>query len=161
MAELVTGTDSRAWIGPAVTRDSHDTLAAFQAVTGWVEVGLIESIGRMGDSSNEVTGNVISEGRTRKAKGVRNAGSFELVVFTDPEDDGQAALIAAELTNNKFALKVSPADRPVPTGKDSIRFMRVLVMSAQDSELTSDGLLRTTFNCGIDSAIFRVAASAT
>lgn len=150
MSEIVTGTDSRAYIGPIATRETFNTLAAFQAGgVIYVEIGMLESVGERGDSSSEVTGNVINEGRTRKGKGVRNGGNMPIVVFEDSEDAGQVAMKAAEKTSNKYAMKIEKAN-------GDLEFMRVLVMSAKKNQLASDSLNRITFDCGIDSEIFEV-----
>jgi hypothetical protein len=68
MPDLLTGTDAQMWISNASVADTVDTSAEFAALT-WVAIGLIESIGEYGDESAEITGNVINEGRTRRAKG--------------------------------------------------------------------------------------------
>lgn len=157
-SELVTGRNAKVWIGPAVTSDT-DTLTEFQALSGWVAIGQVERIGARGPSSSVVTGNVISENNTRKGKGVRNNGNAQLVCFPNSTDAGQLALRAAEAANNKYAIKISPNDRPTPGGTDSIQFFRGLVMSAEDSELTADGLMRVTFGIEIDGDMFRVEAA--
>jgi hypothetical protein len=158
--ELVTGRNAKVWIGPAVTSSAADTLTELEALTGWVAIGNVERIGARGATSASVTGNVITENLTRKAKGVRNNGNAQVVCFTDDADAGQVAMRAAEATNFKYAFKISPNDRPGPSGTDSIQYFRGLVMSAEDSELTSDGLVRTTFGVEVDGEIFRVAAAA-
>lgn len=157
--ELVTGRNAKIWIGAAVTSSAADTLSEFTAMTGWVAVGNVERIGARGATSSTVTGNVISENLTRKAKGVRNNGNAQVVAFPDDTDAGQTAMRAAEATNSKYAFKISPNDRSVPGNTDSIQYFRGLVMSAEDSEMTADGLLRVTFGVEVDGDIFRVAAT--
>lgn len=157
-SELATGTDAQIWIGPAVAR-TVDTLTEFQGLTGWVLVGMVERIGARGPRSSVVKGNVISEGVTRKGKGVRDNGSMPLTCFDEPLDPGQQALRAAEDTNNKFAIKVSPRNRSAPGNTDSIQYFRALVVSAEDSELVSDGLNRVSYDLEIDGRIFRVEAT--
>lgn len=160
MADLLTGTDAKIYISTvSVTNTSADTLTEFGALT-YTEIGLVEKIGEYGDESNEITGNVISEGRTRRAKGVRNAGMLVITCFVSPDDAGQAAVIAAEQTSNRYAFKIVPRDRLNGTGTDSITYLRGLVMSRKKGELASDGLQRITYNVGIDSQLYEVAATA-
>jgi hypothetical protein len=158
MPDLLTGTDAQMWISNASVADTVDTSAEFAALT-WVAIGLIESIGEYGDESAEITGNVINEGRTRRAKGTRNAGMQVLTCFHDDDDVGQVALRAAQLTSNRYGFKISPRDRLSGGGTDSIAYYRGLVMSARKGALSSDALQRITFNVGIDSAIIDVAAT--
>lgn len=158
MADLLTGTDAKIYITSSVD-NTVDTPTEFAAKT-WIEIGLVEKIGEYGDESSEVTGNVISEGRTRRAKGVRNAGTLVVTCFVDPSDAGQAAVIAAEQTSLRYGFKIVPKDRLNETGTDSISYFRGLVMSRKKGELASDGLQRITYNVGIDSAIYEVAATA-
>ena len=96
MAEIVTATGTRFYIGPAGTSAQFDTLAEFEAISDWTEVGLVENLGEFGDESTAVTGAALGDGRIRKAKGARDAGTMAVIVFHDPTDVGQAALQAAQ-----------------------------------------------------------------
>ena len=158
MPDLLTGTDAQIWIGP-IAPDTCDTEAEFVALTPYTAIGLVEIIGEIGDQSNEITGNVISEGRTRRAKGTRNAGTQDVTCFWGPADVGQAALIAAEKTSNRYAIKFSPRDRLTSGGTDSITYYRGLVMSARRQPLQSDNLQRVLYSIGVDSQLTEVAAT--
>ncbi|KMO15774.1 phage tail tube protein [Methylobacterium indicum] len=157
MAEIVTASGAKIFIGPAVT-SSTDTTAEFAALT-WTEIGLVENLGEFGDESSAVNFTALGDGRVRKAKGARDAGMLSLTVAHDPTDAGQAALEAAEATNNKFAFKVVYPDRPVPTGTDGIDYFRALVMSKRKNVGSNDNVIRRTYSLGIDSQIFSVNAA--
>jgi hypothetical protein len=158
MADLLTGLDAAAWIG-AIAADATDTAAEYAALTPLVAIGFIESIGEFGDSSEDVSANVINEGRTRHAKGTRDAGTCTITCFWNPSDAGQQDLIDAEATSNRYAIKISPRDRLSGGGTDSISYFRGLVRSARRSELSANEPQRIVFDIGIDSAIVYVAAA--
>ncbi len=157
MADLNTGLDSAVWIG-GVAADTVDTSAEFAALT-WVAIGFIESTSDYGDMSADVTGNVLNEGRTRHAKGTRDAGTFTLTCFHKADDAGQLALKAAQLTSNRYGIKISPRDRLTGAGTDSIDYFRGLVRSDRRSGLTANDPQRVVFEIGIDSALTNVAAT--
>jgi len=156
MADLLTGLDAQVWIGP-IAADTVDTAGEFAALTPYVAIGMVESIGEFGDSSEDVSANVINEGRTRHAKGTRDAGTCTITCFWKPGDAGQEDLMDAELTSSRYAIKISPRDRITTT--DSITYFRGLVRSARRSELSANEPQRIVFDIGIDSAVLYVAAS--
>jgi hypothetical protein len=158
MGDITTASGAKIYIGPAVA-STVDTLSEFTALSGWTEVGLVNNLGEYGDESSSVKFSVLNEGRTRKAKGTRDAGSMTLRVGRDTNDVGQAALVAAEATSNKFAFKIVYPDRLTPTGTDSMDYFRALVMSKKNGGGTSDDVLTKTFMLDIDSEIFEVAAA--
>ncbi|QRE77345.1 phage tail tube protein [Methylobacterium aquaticum] len=157
MAEIVTASGAKIFIGSAVTT-ATDTTAEFAALT-YVEIGLVETLGEFGDESNGVNFTALNDARVRKAKGARDAGTLALTVAHDPMDAGQAALEAAEATSSKFAFKVVYPDRPTPSGTDSIDYFRALVMSKRKNVGSADNVIRRTYSLGIDSQIFNVPAA--
>jgi hypothetical protein len=82
-----------------------------------------------------------------------------ITCFWAPADPGQAALIAAQLTSTRYAIKISPRDRLTGAGTDSIDYYRGLVMSARRGALTSGEPQRVVYNIGIDSAILTTPAT--
>lgn len=159
MADIVTANGTRYYIGPASgASTNYDTLAEFEAVTVWTEVGLIENLGEFGDEASAVTGAALGDGRIRKAKGARDAGTKSVVVFHDPTDAGQAAMETAEATNDNYVFKVVLPDGPAGYS-DTIQYYRGLVMSRRLNVGTNDNILRVTFNVGVNSEIFENPAS--
>jgi hypothetical protein len=158
MADIFTATGTKIFIGPSVT-NATDTTAEFAALS-WTEVGLVESLGEYGDQSSSVTFAVIGDGRTRKAKGARDAGSVTITVAHDTTDAGQAALIAAEATYNNFAFKVVLPNRLNVTGTDEIQYFRGLVMSKRLNVGGNDNVVRDTYEVGINSPVYVVAPTA-
>lgn len=156
--DIVTASGTRFYIGPAITAAQGDSLVEFQAITAWTEIGLIEDGGEDGDESSAVTGAALGDARIRKAKGARDAGTKTIVVFHDPTDVGQAAMSAAEATNNNYAFKEVLPDGPAGYS-DTVRYCRGLVMSKRQRKGTNDNIIRNTYNIGINSEIFEDPAS--
>lgn len=158
MGDIMTASGSKLYISQSAQTSTIDTVAEFQATTAWTEVGLVESLGMFGDESPIITGTAIGDGRVRKAKGARDAGTMEVVVFHDPTDVGQAAVEAAEETQDHYGFKVTIPDGP-PGYSDSVKYFRALVSSQRMNIGTNDNLVRKTYNLAIGSAIFTDAAS--
>lgn len=157
MGDIVTASGTRFYIGAAVLSDV-DTVAEFEAESGWVEVGLIESLGEFGDQANEVTFAAIGDSRVRRAKGARDAGQIAVTCAHDPLDAGQAALEAAEGTNDNYAFKVVLPDGPAGYS-DTIQYFRGLVSSKRKNVGSNDNVIRNTYNIGINSEIFETPAA--
>lgn len=149
MGDIITSSGTHIYIGPAVTSAQSDTLGEFQALTPWVEVGLVESIAAFGDKSNSVTFAAINDARQRKAKGIRDAGDVDVVVAHDPTDTGQDAMEAAEAATAKYAFKVV-----LPDSANTIKYFSAYVMGAPLNIGGSDNVVRKTYTLAIDSAIY-------
>lgn len=157
MGDIITASGTRFYIGAAAT-STVDTIEEFEATSGWVEVGLVESLGEFGDQSNDVTFAAIGDSRMRHAKGARDAGTLQLTCAHDPLDSGQAAMEAAEATNNNYMFKVVLPDGPAGYS-DTILYFRGLVMSKRKNVGTNDNVVRNTYNIGINTEIFENPAS--
>lgn len=159
MGDIITASGTKIYIGPAVTQAQADTLAEFQAITPWSEIGLVESLGEFGDSANDVTFAALGDARIRHAKGARDGGQMPITVAHDPTDLGQLAAEAAEATNNNYAFKVVLPDAPTELYADSVYYFRGLVQSKRKNVGTNDNVIRNTYNVGINSEIFSDPAS--
>ncbi|WP_210482751.1 phage tail tube protein [Microvirga antarctica] len=155
---ITTATGTKIYIGPAVT-DTTDTIPEFAALTPWVEITLVETYGEFGDESSAVTFAAVGDGRVRKAKGARDAGTLALTVGHDPLDVGQAAIDAAESTSNTYAFKVVLSDSPSDLYTDTVIYFRGLVMSKRKNVGGNDNVLRNTYNIGIDSPLHTIPSA--
>lgn len=144
-----TASGSKLYIG---TTAAASTLSQFEADT-YILVGEVENLGEFGDQSSEVTFAAIGDGRVRRSKGARDAGTMSVVVGRDPNDVGQAAMEAAEATNFNYNFKVVHADAVSEEWTDTIEYFRGLVMSKRTNVGTNDNVVRRTFNVGINTAI--------
>lgn len=150
---IVTASGTKLYIGAAVTDEQADTLAEFQAMTGWVEVTLIESIGPFGDSASDVTFAALGDSRVRHAKGARDGGSFEVVVAHKYDDAGQLAVEAAQATNDQYAFRITLPDATSPV-TDTELFFRALVQGAPINIGSNDNVIRKTYRIGLQSEVF-------
>lgn len=145
-------------IGNPLAAKSADFVEADFDGQSWVNIGWAESIGAFGDEASEITFDAIAEGRTQKLKGTRNAGNLELVCGLDSEDDGQAALRAAEAENFDYAIRVTFNDAPAG-GTPSIRYFIAKVMSAREQLDSANNVVKLNATLGINSNIVRIAAA--
>lgn len=157
MGDIITASGTRFYIGAAAT-STIDSIEEFEGLSGWTEVGLIESLGEFGDQSNDVTFAAIGDSRVRHAKGARDAGTLSVTCAHDPLDTGQAAMEAAEATNNNYMFKVVLPDGPAGYS-DTIQYFRGLVMSKRKNVGSNDNVVRNTYNIGINSEIYENPAS--
>ncbi len=146
---ISTGSGAKLAIG---TTAAATTLAEFEADT-YVEVGEIEDLGEFGDESEEVTFTSLGDGRVRKLKGPRNAGTMAVVAGQDSSDAGQAAMIAAEAEVLDFNFRVTLNDQLTIAGTPSIHYFRGKVMSKRIQVGQANNVVRRTFNVGLNTEI--------
>lgn len=156
--DITTATGTRFYIGPSAA-STVDTTGEFAALS-YTEVGLVESYGEYGDDAADVTFSAVGDARVRHSKGARDAGTMALVVGHDPFDAGQLALIAAEATNNNFAFKIVLPDGPTTSSTDTVNYFRGLVKSKKLNVGANNNVIKRTFNIGINSPIYEIAATA-
>src|SRR5690349_44957 len=108
---ITTASGSKVYIGPTRT-SATDTLAEFKALTPWVLIGEVESLGEFGDQANDISFSAVGDARVRHLKGARDAGTLALTCGRDPLDAGQVALRAAQKTKYEYAFKIVAADAP-------------------------------------------------
>lgn len=153
---------NKIYIGGPVEEKSEDWVAADFAGQTWVEISKWTQMGGIGDAASLITSDIISEARTKKAKGTRNAGSMQNVFNIDALDPGQIALIAAEKTNDNYAFRIVMNDAPV-VGADptpSERMFIGLVMSQSETGGGANTVQGLNATIEINSNIVRVAAAA-
>lgn len=131
------------------------TQTQYEAVT-FTGIGEIESLGTIGDAANPVTFASIGDGRVRKSKGARDAGTMEVVCGHDPNDTGQAALDAAEATNYEYNFKLTFADARNENYTNTVWYFRALVITANADIGTNDNIVRKRYQIGVNSAIVKV-----
>ena len=155
MSDIFTATGAKLFIGPSVTA-ATDTALEYAALA-WTEVGMIQTLGEYGDESSEVTFAVLGDGRIRKAKGARNAGTLAITTAHAADDTGQQAMIAAEATYNNYAFKIELPNKLNSTGTNEIQYFRGLVMSKRLNVGGNDTVVTDTYNVGVNSPIISVA----
>lgn len=124
----------------------------------WVEIGEVEALGTVGDTSAEITFDSISANRTRRLKGTRNAGSMEVVCGIDYEDPGQIALIAAEKTIHDYAFRIVMNDAPAG-GTPSERLFVAKIGSAAEALETANNVMKLNASLWVNSNVVHVDAA--
>jgi hypothetical protein len=147
--DIITATGTHVYIGATVTSANADSLAEFQAMTGWTEIGLVESIGAFGSKSNAVTFAAIGDAYMRKQKGIRDAGDLTITVAHDPADTGQDAIEAAEAASGGYAFKIT-----LPDSATTIKYLRGYVMGDPIDIGANGNVVKKTYTIAIDGAVF-------
>lgn len=142
---------------------SPKTTAALYAADTWTSVGNVMDVGEAGSEAEIVVAKLVSEVYSKKLKGSRDNGTFELVVARDSADAGYIALLAAEQTAFGYNFKVELNDKPSSgaSPKNSIFYFNAIVASRKNKLGGPDDIVQTTFSLAVSGPIIEVAASAT
>jgi hypothetical protein len=126
-------------------------------------IGEIEDLGELGDTSEIITFAAVTDARMRKAKGVADAGEFEITVGRDPADAGQMALRAALASSAGYNFKLELTDKPLAgaSPKNTTLYFKALVNGTKNVMGGANDITKQTFTLAIQSEILEVAASAT
>jgi hypothetical protein len=158
MADVVTASGGHIYISDRAVDANTDTLAEFQAMSVWTELGLVEDMGQFGDKTSIVTFAAVGDSRIRKAKGAADAGQMQVICGHDPTDAGQLlAVTAGDPSQGAWAVKVVVNDGPLGY-KDSIFYFRALVTTILDIG-TVDHVVRRNVTFDLVSAIISDPAS--
>lgn len=149
---------SKLFIG-GVIDDLEDELAEadFNGQT-WVEIKPMEGLGSLGDAAEPITFDAIGLGRRQKIKGVRDAGTMELVAGIDYANPGQAALLAAEKEDENYAFRLVFDDAPA-NGTPSERLFAAIVGSASEAFDTATAVMKLNASLWVNSNVVRIDAA--
>ncbi|WP_288427109.1 hypothetical protein [uncultured Agrobacterium sp.] len=151
---------AKLFIGTTKTQKKTDyVLADFSAANAvtWKQIGELEALGSVGDTSEAVTFTGISDSRTRTLKGPRSAGTMELVMGIDYADLGQQALIAAEKAIHDYEFRIELNDAP-EGGTPSARYFIAKVMSQSEQYDSANSVMKLNVSLGVNSNLVRVDA---
>lgn len=132
--------------------------ATLYAALTWVELKGVSSIGPIGDKASEIRVDILSENRTRKTKGVYDAGSPTIEFVPIASDPGQLAVIAALAVNGDYAFRVILNDKPAAGTSGTILYFAAQIMEAQRMMGPANNPLKYQAQLGITTAIIEVAA---
>ena len=119
----------------------------------YIEVGELEDLGEFGDESETINFTSLADGRTRKLKGPRDAGTMPVVVGDDMTDEGQTAMEAAEGTPFDYNFYVELNDAVTLGGNPSKHYFAGKVMTKRRNVGNASNVVRRSFAVGINSAI--------
>lgn len=117
------GAGTRVYIGPTT---AAATIAAYKALT-YVEIGEIEKVGDLGDTTATATYKRLADRRVVKRKGSKDAGKWVATGAHDPLDAGQLACWAADASDFPYAIKIQMNDGADANDTDSLKFYHGLV----------------------------------
>jgi hypothetical protein len=125
----------------------------------YIEVGEVEDAGEVGDEAEQITFTALKDGRVRKLKGPKDAGTMAIVCGADTSDEGQNALIAAEATPLNYNFMVILNDQLTINGEPTRIYFRGLVMSKRRNIGNVSNVVRYTFNVGVNTELYEVPAT--
>lgn len=134
---------------PALADYTSDTYTA---------IGQVTTIGDFGDTAEEIKVNTISDDRTYKLKGQRDAGDLTLECAFNDADPGQRALLAAMVSDGNYSFKIV-MNNPGAGGNGNTTYFRGLVMSAQTKMGAANTAIMLTSKIAINTAPLAIAAS--
>lgn len=125
-------------------------LAGFEALS-WDEVAEITDLGEFGREYNQVTHSPLRSRRVVKRKGSFNEGSITIPMARDADDQGQALLTAASLSDESYSYCIQLQD-------GSRYYFSAQCMSYKTNVGGVDSITNRTAQLEIDNAIIEGAA---
>lgn len=148
---------SKVYIG-GVRIVATDTAAEYAALT-WVPIEQVQNIGEFGDEAAAITFDDVGDGRTKKLKGNRNAGTIALACGWDPLATGQIAVRAAEKTSFDYAFKIEANDKLDSNDTNSIFYFHAKVASARRVQGGANDVVMMNANLDVTTEILEVPAT--
>lgn len=149
---------SKLFIGGVLSQKTTDFVEADFTSQTWVEIGNLDGLGSLGDTSQSITASIIGEGRDKTIKGTRSAGTMEVVCNIDNDDPGQQAAIAAEKTIHDYAFKLTLNDAPAG-GTPSERMFIAKVMSQSEQFDQANNVMKRNISLAVNSNVVRINAA--
>ncbi len=112
-----TSSGSKLYIG------SNDLVHPDPTTDTYIEIGFIANAGEFGRVYALITFDDLSNRNTLKFKGQRNDGKMSIDLGRAPDDDGQAAMIAALDVDQDFNFKVTLNDQSGVSGSVPTKFL--------------------------------------
>lgn len=131
-------------------------IAQFEA-DSYIEVGEVEDLGEFGDEAELVPFASLQDGRVRKYKGTRDAGTMPVTTGHDPTDEGQTAMIAAEASPLDYNIKVELNNAVTLGGTNEINYFYGKISSKRKNVGTANNIVRKSFNVAVNSPVVEIA----
>ena len=150
---------SKFYIGTTLEIDHEAGDAAAKlayAADSYTLVTEAEDIGEFGDEAEEITFTALRDGRVRKFKGPKNAGTMNVVVGADLTDPGEDAMVVAEDAPNDFNFKVELNDPESLSGTPSTFYFSGKVMSKRINVGNASNVVRRTFAVGVNTKVYEI-----
>lgn len=136
------------------------TATGWAAVSGWVAMGELNSIGEFGAQTNIVEYKRL-DGTICKAKGSTNYGDAQIGVAFVADDTGQAALITAAAANSSRSFKVTLNDDTATKTTPTVMYFAGLVSGYRIAGVNdADAIVMANSTIAVNSAVTTVARHA-
>lgn len=142
-----TSEGSTVFIGPVTDKT---TLAELKALTGWVEIGNVESIGEFGPQAQDVSFTPLKGPSVQHLKGAIDNGLLPVVYAHDPLDLGQIALRTAAGTKFEYAIKIVLADEADENDTPTTFYARGPVFGNRTNVGGANDVRKRTSNIGLN-----------
>lgn len=134
----------------AASTPSSEDASGYGAIS-YIVVGKVISIGEVGDTSEDITFDLLASGRRSHVNGVKDLGEISVVLETDLSDAGLAVLKAANNGNTTHSFEITDSDG------ESVYFQG-LVANLRDSERTANTYKGSSFVMRGQTGVVRVEA---
>lgn len=134
--------------------------AAFAGLT-YVPIKNMGNRGDFGADTNIVSYDTMDTEVTQKAKGITDAGDFEIEVARIFDDPGQMAMRAAGLTKFNYAVKIEFADAPSPAYSNTVVYCAGIVTGPVLNGGGPEDFVTETYTVGFNQLPVTVEATAT
>lgn len=142
-----TSEGSTVFIGPVT---DATTLVELKALTGWIEVEGVESIGEFGPEGQDVTFTPLKGPSVQHLKGAIDNGMLPIIYAADPLDPGQIALSAAAATKFEYAVKIVLADEADANDTPTTFYARGPVFGKRINVGGANDVRKRTSNIGLN-----------
>ncbi|MFG1479170.1 hypothetical protein V5F53_10970 [Xanthobacter sp. V4C-4] len=136
--------------------------AALAALT-YVEIGFVGNRGDIGADDNIVNYSTMGETVVSKAKGQKDAGSFEIECAFEAADPGQIIMRTACANKSKYAVKIEYDDAPTSgaSPKKTVKYVLALIGGPTHSGGGVDDFVVESYSVNVtDQDVITVPASA-
>ncbi len=134
-----------------------DTLSEYDALT-WVRVGNLMDVGEFGAQYQEVAFTTIDDAIVNRLKGALDNGTFSLTVARNPDDEGQADVLAGLDSYDNVNVRVELNDKPAGAGAKPTRFnFPAKIFSYKNQFGDANQVVKAVINIGIDGFIIEGA----
>lgn len=124
-------------LGIVASTPSTEDQSGYEALS-FTTVGQVISIGELGDTSEDVTFDLLATGRRSHVSGVKDLGEIPVAIEYTRDDAGLTILEAANNGNTTHSFRVTDTD-----GDDY--YFQGLVANMRDNERTASGFKGLTF----------------
>lgn len=125
---------SRSYIGSTLSvhvgTPASETETLYEGLSPWTEVGKVVSIGEIGDTSEDITFDLLKTGRRSRVSGVKDLGEIPISVEFPASDAGLTLIETHNNSNTTLSFRVSDAD-----GEDV--YFQALAANLRDMERTA------------------------